>query len=127
MPELRPFLASRLVAAPTALDAAVWPDGALVLRLAPDEALVLPPLDSVSVADPHAIIVAEAGFLGAWVAAEPALAFLERACAWELPSARPAFTQGAVAGLPVKLWLEPDRVLFLVPAPFAPDLQERMG
>jgi hypothetical protein len=127
VPELRPLPATRIVTALPALDAAAWPDGAVVLRLAPDEALVFPPVDEVAVSDPHAIVVAEDGFLGAWVAAEEALAFLERACAWELPSARPAFAQGSVAGLPVKLWFEADKVLFLVPAPYAADLQERMG
>jgi hypothetical protein len=126
VPELRPFPATRIVAAPPALDAAAWPDGTLVLRLAPDEVLIFLPVHEVAVSDPHAIIVAEDGFRGVWVAAEPALTFLEHACAWELPSARPAFAQGAVADLPVKLWLEADRVLFLVPAPFAADLEERL-
>lgn len=127
MPELRPFPVTRVVATQSALDAATWPDGTLVLRLAPDEALVCLPVDEVAVSDSHAIVVADEGFLGAWVAAEAALAFLEGACAWELPSARPAFAQGAVANVPVKLWFEPDRVLFLVPAPFAADLAERMA
>jgi hypothetical protein len=127
VPGLKPFPATRIVAAPPALDAAAWPDRALVLRPAPDEAFIFLPVDEVAVGDPHAIIVAEDGFLGAWVPAEAALAFLERACAWELPSARPAFAQGAVANLPVKLWFEADRVLFLVPAPFAADLEDRMA
>ena len=127
MPELRPFPATRIVAAQAALDAAAWPEGALVLRLAPDEALVFLNLTEVAVADLHAIIVHEGGFRGAWVATEAALAFLERACVWELPGTRPAFAQGAVANIPVKLWLETERVLFLVPAPFAVDLQDRMA
>jgi len=42
-----------------------------------------------------------------------ALDFLERSCEWELPRARPAFAQGMVAGLPLKLWFEPERVLLI--------------
>jgi len=32
-----------------------------------------------------------------------------------------------VAGVPTKLWLEPERVLFLVPTPYAADFEERMS
>jgi hypothetical protein len=32
-----------------------------------------------------------------------------------------------VAGLPVKLWFEAERVLFVVAAPYATDLAERMA
>ena len=127
VPDFRPFPATRVVAACAALDAAAWPAGALALRLAPDEALVFLAVSEVAVADPHAIINYEGGFQGAWVPAQVALAFLERACVWELPSTRPAFAQGAVASIPVKLWFETDRVLFLVPAPFAVDLQDRLA
>ena len=59
------------------------------------------------------------------MAAEEALAFLERACEWALPQQRPAFAQGAVAGVPVKLWLEGDQVLFVVPSPYVHDFEER--
>jgi hypothetical protein len=43
-----------------------------------------------------------------------------------LPTARPAFAQGAVANIPLKLWFEHDRVLFIVQSPFAADFEERM-
>ena len=128
MPALEQLSATRIVATPAALDAAAWPQGALVLRTAPDEALVTPVVgqDLILPHDPHAIVARETGFAAAWVAADEALEFLERSCEWELPFERPAFAQGAVAGLPLKLWLERDRVLFIVPAPFAADLEERM-
>jgi ABC-type Fe3+-hydroxamate transport system substrate-binding protein len=121
--------AIRIVATPAALDAIAWPAGALALRIAPDEAIITADVkpDAILIHDPHAIVVAESGFAAAWIAADEALDFLEHACEWELPRERPAFAQGAVAGLPVKLWLEQDRVLFLVPAPFAIDLKERMA
>jgi hypothetical protein len=105
----------------------MWPDEALVLRLAPDEVLVMPPLGSAPVSDPHAIIIADGGFAGVWLTAEEALAFLERVCEWEVPVERPAFAQGAVAGVAAKIWFERDKVLFLVQAVYAHEFEERMG
>lgn len=125
MLELKPISATRIVASPAALDKAVWPVAALVLRVASDEALITPPIEGLTLDDPYAIIVPDGGFAAGWVAAEEALAFLERACEWELPSQRPALAQGAVAGVPVKLWLEEERVLFVVPGPYVHDFGER--
>ena len=119
--------ATRIAATPEALDSAAWPDGALVLRLAPDEVLVTPMLAGFHLSDPHAIIVSESGFAGAWLAAAEAVEVLQRCCEWQLPTRRPAFAQGAVAGIPAKLWFETDRVLFLVPAPYAHDFAERVS
>lgn len=127
MPELKRLSATRIVATPAALDAARWPHDALALRIAPDEVLIFSAVSAEIVNDPHAIVVPDAGFAGVWVDADEALDFLERSCEWELPSARPAFAQGAVAGLPMKLWFEEDRVLFIVPAPYATDFEERMS
>lgn len=127
MPVFKRLPATRIVAAPVALDEVVWPEEALVLRLAPDEVLVMPPLGSVPVGDPHAIIIAEGGFAGVWFTAAEALTFLECACEWEIPNERPAFAQGAVAGIATKIWLEEERVLFVVPAPYAHDFEERVG
>jgi hypothetical protein len=107
------------------------------LRVAPDEALILisdavadraepADLSDVEVADPHAIVERDSGWCGAWVPSDQALGLVERACTWEPPRARPAFAQGAFADLPVKIWFEPDRVLFIVAAPFAADLEARL-
>lgn len=127
MPALETFTATRLVATPAALDNAQWPANALPLRTAPDEILLLNASVPISLpADEHAIIVPESSFMGLWLPIDEALAFLERTCAWELPLARPAFAQGAVANVPVKLWLEPARVLFIVQAPFAADFERRL-
>jgi hypothetical protein len=104
------------------LDAAVWPSDAIVLRIAPDEVLALssaPP----EISDPHAIVLLDDGFVGVWLGAE----VVERFCEWETPRHRPAFAQGAVAGLPAKVWFERDRVLVLVPASYAADLEERIA
>ena len=129
MPALEPMIATRIVATPAALDAVAWRADALVLRVAPDEVIVVGDIQSDLILshDPHAIIVTETGLTSVWLAASEALDFLERACEWELPRQRPAFAQGAVAGLPLKLWFETERVLFIVPAPFAADLEERLA
>lgn len=125
MLKLERLTATRIVATPTALDAITGMEDTLILRLAPDEALILPPVNDMRLSDPHAIIVAEGGFAGAWVATEAALNLLEHTCEWALPGHRPAFAQGAVAGIPVKLWLAEERVLFIVPVPYLYDFEER--
>ena len=127
MPELKRMPATRIVANSTSLDEMSWPDEALVLRTAADEALVIPPLGSVPISDPHAIIIADGGFAGVWVEADEALAFLARACEWELPEKRPSLAQGSVAGVATKVWLDVDKVLFVVQAPYAAEFSERLG
>lgn len=129
MPELNRIAATRIVAQPKALDAADIPQSSLVLRFAADELFVTPPLKDETVItahDPHAIVIAEGGFAGTWLDAAAAADFLQRNCEWEVPNGRPAFAQGAVAGIPTKLWLEADRVLFIVPAPYAAEFNKRM-
>lgn len=120
---LERFTATRIVALPEALDAARWPDGALAFRLAPDEVLVTAAVPAAAIDDVHAIVERETGFSGVWVDREGAIDFLERECDWEL---RQAYAQGLVAGLPVKVWFEDERVLFMVASPFAADLMERL-
>ncbi|MCB9162417.1 MAG: (2Fe-2S)-binding protein, partial [Caldilineaceae bacterium] len=121
---------TRIVATPAALDAAAWPDDVIPLRTAPDEVLLVgvcaPEALAARVADPHAIAIGDTSFVGVWLPAGVAAAMLSRVCEWALPAHRPAFAQGAVAELPVKLWLETDRTLIIVPAPFATDLVERV-
>ena len=68
-----------------------------------------------------------ADFAGVWVEADEALAFLARACEWELPEKRPCLAQGSVAGVATKVWLDVDKVLFVVQAPYAAEFAERMG
>ena len=126
MPALERLLATRIVALPQAINAAVWPEGTLVFRLAPDEVLVTPAVHVTAVDDPHAIVLLETGFSVVWLDHVAAIDLLERECDWELPQERPAFAQGLVAGLPVKIWFERDRVLFIVASPLAADLTERL-
>ncbi len=122
----RTLEATRIVASPEALDAAPWPPGALALRIAPDESLVTAEVPAGSVADPHALVERETGFSAAWLPADEAEEILSRHCAWEPPAGHPAFAQGAVAEIPVKLWFEDERVLFVVPTPYEHDLEERL-
>ena len=126
MRALERFTGTRVVALPRAIDAAVWPEGTLAFRLAPDEVLVTPAVNVTAVDDPHAIVELETGFSAVWLDHVAAIDLLERECDWELPQDRPAFAQGLVAGLPVKVWFERDRVLFIVASPLAADLAERL-
>ena len=127
MPELKRISATRIVATPAALNAAVWPDDALAWRIAQDEMLVTGQVGSDLVNDPYAIVVPDAGFSGMWLPHDEAMAFFERQCEWALPDERPAFVQGAVAGLAMKFWLEEERVLIMVPTPYAQVLKGRMS
>jgi hypothetical protein len=129
VPALKRIAATRIVAQPNALDAANVPQSSLALRFAADELFITPPLQDESVIfshDPHAIVISEGGFAGTWLDNETAADFLQRNCVWEVPNGRPAFAQGAVAGIPTKLWLVDDKILFIVPAPYAHDFAERL-
>ena len=117
---------TRIVATPAALDSATLPADALVMRFAADEAFVTANVAADAIADPYAIVVADSSFVGTWAKNDQALDFLQRTCEWRLPAQRPAFAQGMVAGLPMKLWFAEDEVLLMVAAPYASDLLERM-
>jgi hypothetical protein len=131
VPELLATLpVTRIVSTADALDTVVLPDAALMLRTAADEAIVIHAGEAdpgaVVVDDPHAIVVADAGWCGGWIANEAAVPFLDANCSWARPVDRPAFAQGMVAHLPVKLWLEEDRTLFVVPHVSAHELTHRL-
>ena len=131
MPELLHTLpVTRIVTTAAALDGAAVPDDALILRTAPDEALVIhaemADPDSVTVDDPHAIVVADAGWFGGWIPAAACDTFLDGNCSWVRPNDRPAFAQGMVAHLPVKLWFEEERTLFVVPHVSGHELTNRL-
>ena len=118
------------------LDRLRLPEGCRALPFAADEIFVTPSLSRVQLEldDPagqaqldRILVQRETGFAGAWIDAESAHSFLERCCPWPLPKQRPAFAQGRVADLPVKLWLEEERVLVLVPGSCSAELEERMA
>lgn len=120
-PERMPGI--RVVADPAALDGARWTgERVVVLRIAPDEALALG-ATGAEVSDPHAIVEAEAGFVGGLVDLERVLAHVE----WALPVERPALAQGSIAGVPARLWLTDGGALLVVQAAWAEELAERIG
>ena len=125
MPALEPLRGIRVVARPDAIDAAVLPADAVVLRFAPDEAFVLG-AGPVGIDDPHAIVVDDAGFSAArlsWADYDEHVAPLIE---WPLPSERPALAQGLVAAVPAKLWITRDDVLLICPTAYVDDLTERL-
>ena len=116
---------TRIVADPGALDEIEAPDGGNLVRVAPDDLLVFPPLERVDVADSHAIIERETGFSAAWFDRSE-LPRLQAVCAWEFPRHRPAFAQGHLAAIPVKMRFDEGGVLVLVPTVLAHHLEERL-
>ena len=130
-PRLRPLEATRVAAAPAALDDLLerppWPGEALAFRTAPDELLLTARPDFDVPGDSHAIVERGTGFSYIWLDPADADRFLDRECDWERPGARPVLAQGTVAGIPVKLWFETERTLILAPAPFAAAFQRRLS
>ncbi len=122
-PERLPAL--RVVGAPEALAEVTAPDGPPVLRVAPDELLVIGAA-SVEVTGEH-LVVDEAGFVGWWLTPEEVREQVLPRVDWPLPTARPALAQGLVAGVPAKLWLTEDRALLLCAAAYAHELEERLA
>lgn len=117
---------TRIAAKPEALDKADF-GNARLYRVAPDELYVDADVDALAVDDEYAILTKEASLSGVWLSAKDAKHFLVRECAWQLPEARPAFAQGAIAHLPVKLYLEKERALIMTFSPFAHDLAKRLS
>ena len=129
MPALKRLQATRIVSTAPVLDAADWPEDVRVLRTAPDEVLIVPPVRNVSTvtdSDPHAIVLTDASFAAVWLPTAAANRLIEHGCEWEVPQERPSFAQGSISGIATKLWLEEDRVLFIVPAPYVAEFEERM-
>jgi hypothetical protein len=115
----------RVVADPVAIEGARWSgDDVLVLRFAPDEAFGVG-ASAIDVRDADAIAVDEVAFVGGRM---PLDAFAHR-LEWALPANRPVLAQGALAGVPVKVWLaDASGTAFLVAyAASAPELIDRLG
>ena len=119
-----PLPALRVVAAPEVLDDLAPPDEHPVLRLAPDELLLIGAA-SVEVTGEN-LVVDETGFVGWWLTPEELREQVVPHVDWPLPAARPALGQGLIAGVPAKLWLAEDRALLLCAAAYAHELEERL-
>lgn len=125
---LEPITITRVVSTPSALDTMQHPADGIVLRTAPDEAMVVgvgP--DDVAVDDDHAIVSADGGWSGVWLDADSAVRLLAAGADWHPEPDRPVLAQGMLLQLPIKLWLETDRTLLLTQHAFAADLAERIG
>jgi hypothetical protein len=130
VPALEPLHGVHVVADPPALDAARWSDATgaplTVLRVAPDEALAIGARAAdFECPDVDAIVVEEHGYVGAWCSMDD----IGRHIEWQVGPGGPALLQGAVAGVPAKLWVGSGNstVLLVTPAPYARELTERLG
>ena len=126
MPALETLPGLRIVASPEALDAAPWSAGTVVLRFAPDDAFAIG-ATAVDIADEHAIVAEESGFVGRWLTREELDDRLVTHIEWPLPTDLLALAQGLIAGVPAKLWLTTDRVLLVCAAAYAAELADRLG
>jgi len=123
VPALEPVAGVRVVARPDALDGARCDgDDAVVLRIAPDEALWLG-ATRVDVDDPDAIVVPEFGFSVARLDASELDAVMAHAD-WAL--GHMPLAQGKIAGVPVKL-LVGDPTHLVVQTAYADELTRRLG
>jgi hypothetical protein len=116
-----PLSGWRVVANPSSVDEI----RGVVLRFAPDDALVLSDT-AVEISDPDAIVERDSGWVSLRLSEEEALALISVHASWRAPVERPAFTQGMLAGLPTKVYLNGAASLIVVPAPFAHELDERL-
>lgn len=113
----------RVVARPEAI-ASMSSDG-VVLQIASDEAIVLDATD-VNVDDEWAITEPDDGFVGVELSRTEAEEWCRREAEWTLPDLVSSFTQGMVAGLAVKIWINGDRALVICRTSLAQDLEERL-
>ena len=120
-----PFSAIRIVASPSALDRAVWPEGVSVLRTAADEVLAIGEAVEVPmVDDPHAIAFPDSGWVGFRVSADSAARLMACRSDWPAPSG--GFAQGMIAGLAVKVLVDDEGVLLVTAAVVAAELEDRL-
>lgn len=123
----------RIIAEPTALDAATWPEGALVVRVSPDDVFLVAPAGPGATVptvpgDGHAIITPEHGFAGTVLSAGEVEVVALHHIEWSLPAQRPALAQGRIAGVPAKLVLHADgSALLLVACAARAELEDRLA
>lgn len=120
---MEPTILHRVVADPTALDGAAWPNASTVVRTAPDEALVLGP-DRPTPPSGDAIILTDTSWSTAVLAPDHGAEIMRRHATWPPPSS--GLAQGAVAAIAVKLIVEPEQWQFLVQSAFALDFADRV-
>jgi hypothetical protein len=124
----------RVVATPEAIDRAVWRDDGpgpdefepLVVRLAPDDAYAIG-ATGVDIDDPHAIVEREVGFIALMFPVDEFVDVVVPHLEWPAPIERPGLAQGAIAGVPAKLYLDSTgAAIVLVLASYVDDLLSRL-
>ena len=118
-----PLTGLRVVAKPAALDAVVAPTGGVLLRIAPDDAIVTG-TSVLTVADPFAIVEPEYAFVH-WRLTPAEFEAIKRHIEWPLPTLG-QLGQGLIAAVPAKIMIAADHVLLIVSASLADDLSERL-
>jgi hypothetical protein len=125
VPESEVLHGRRVVAMPSALDSTVWPADTIVLRVAPDEARVVGEGD-LGVDDEHALVEDDASLAAVELPFAGAGEILARLCDWEWPIPGEFLSQGLMAGVPVKVWTGPGRVLLIFPSSYLHEVLERL-
>jgi hypothetical protein len=118
-----PLHGLRVVAKPAAIDAAALPDGATMLRIAPDDAIVAGAA-TLTVDDAFAIVEAEYALVH-WRLSPAEFEPITHHIEWALP-AEGQLGQGLIAGVPAKILIAADHVLLVVSAGLAHELSERL-
>lgn len=118
-----PLHGLRVVAKPAALDAAVLPEGATMLRIAPDDAIVTDAA-TLTIDDPFAIAEPEYAF-AQWRLTPAEFEAITHHIEWPLPVAG-QLGQGLIAGVPAKILISTEHVLLVVSAGLAHELVERL-
>ena len=113
----------RVVATPAALDAAELPDGATMLRIAPDDAIIAGSA-TLTLDDLFAIVEPEYAFVH-WRLTSEEFDDVTDHIEWPLPAAG-QLGQGLIAGVPAKIMVAADHVLLIVSAGLAHELAERL-
>jgi hypothetical protein len=118
-----PLHGLRVVARPAVLDAVAPGADRLVLRIAPDDAIVTGTA-TIAVDDPYAIVEPEYTFVH-WRLTPAEFAKISRHIEWPLPTDG-QLGQGLIAGVPAKILIASDHVLLVVSAGLAHELLERL-
>ena len=113
----------RVVAKPAAIDDVVLPHAATVLRIAPDDAIVVGAA-ALTLDDPFAIVEPEYAFVH-WKLTPGEFDAVAHHIEWPLPEAG-KLGQGLIAGVPAKIMIASDHVLLVVSAGLAHELLERL-
>ena len=116
----------RVVSTPDALDHAFYEGDVVVLRIASDEALAIGAVHA-ELTDPYAIVEPESTFVGWDLTPQEFEHVVARHVEWPLPTERPALAQGLVAGMPLKLWFDHDRVLLISSNGLVHEVIDRLG